>query len=269
MSVSSIGSAVPVAQRKRTLWHYRPRGPGTAMSHAILVGVDAHLSLPTRYALEAACCQFLEQPSPECRMLLLHVIPVPYDPSPRWGRPAGSLSLFPPTTRQRCEARQALSQARALLGHLGVPDSAIEVLVQVGIPADELVWVARERHVGLLVLGSHAPSRFQILRRAVFGSTTRRVLRLAPCRVLLAHPPGPSGSGDLVTWYEQATLCCLQQATALVILTPREVARRFAPSYETDGNRDVAAAACALERLAQRGLLLCRVVNGEVRCWND
>lgn len=231
------------------------------MSQAILVGVDARLSLPTRYALEAVCCQFLEQPSPECRALLFHVIPVPYDPSPRWGRPAGSLSLFPPTTRQRCEARQALSQARALLGHLGVPDSIIEVQVRVGIPADELVRVARERHVGLLVLGSHPPSRFQILRWAVFGSTTRRVLRLAPCRVLLAHPPGPSSSSDLVTWYEQAT--------ALVVLTPSEVARRFTPSYETDGNREVAAAACALERLAQQGLLLCRVVNGEVRCWND
>jgi len=143
------------------------------------------------------------------------------------------------------------------------------VLVQVGIPADELVRVARERHVDLLVLGSHPPSRFQILRHAVFGSTTRRVLRSAPCRVLLAHPPGSSGSGDLVAWYEQATLRCLQQAAALVVLTPAEVARRFAPSPETDRSREVAAAACALERLAQRGLLLCRVVNGEVRCCND
>ncbi len=239
------------------------------MSQAILVGVDASLSLPTRYALEAACCQFLEQPSLECRVLLLHVIPVPYDPSPRWGRPTGSLSLFPPTASQRCEARQALSQARALLEYLGVPDSAIEVLVRTGIPADELVRVARERQVDLLVLGSHPPPRFQVLRRAVFGSTTRRVLRLAPCRVLLAHPPGPSGSGDLVAWYEQATLRYLQQAAALVVLTPGEVARRFAPSHEALGHREVAAAACALERLAQRGLLLCRLINGEVRCCND
>jgi nucleotide-binding universal stress UspA family protein len=236
----------------------------------MLVGVDASLSLPTRYALEAACCQFLEQPSLERRVLLLHVIPVPYDPSPRWGRPPGSLSLFPPTNSQRCEARRALSQARALLEHLGVPDDVIEVLVRAGVPADELVQVARERQVNLLVLGSRPPSRFQVLRRVVFGSTTRRVLRLAPCRVLLARPPGPSGSGDLVAWYEQATLRCLQQqAAALVVLTPSDVARRFAPSQETLGHREVAAAARALEHLAQRGLLLCRVVNGEVRCCND
>ena len=239
------------------------------MSNAILVGVDASLSLPTRYALEAACCQFLEQPSPEYHVILLHVIPVPYDPSPRWGRPPGSLSLFPPTNSQLSEARWALSQARVLLEHLGVPDDAIEVLVQAGVPADELVRVARGRDVDLLVLGSRPHSRFQTLRRVVFGSTTRRVLRLAPCRVLLAHPPGPSGSADLVTWYEQATLRCLQQAATLVVLTPDDMARRFAPSHEAPVCSEVAAAACALQHLAQRGLLLCRVVNGEIRCWND
>ncbi len=124
----------------------------------MLVGVDASLSLPTRYTLEAACCQFLEQPSPERRVLLLHVIPVPSDPSPRWGRPPGSLSLFPPTNSQRCEARRALSQARALLEYLGVPDDVIEVLVRAGVPADELVQVARERDVDLLVLGSLPPA---------------------------------------------------------------------------------------------------------------
>ena len=64
-----------------------------------------------------------------------------------------------------------------------------------------------------------------------------------------------------MAWYEQATLRCLQQATALVVLTPGDVARRFAPSPETLGHREVAATACALERLAQRGLLLCRVVK--------
>lgn len=239
------------------------------MSKSILVGVEASLSFPTRYALEAACCQLLEQPSPEYHVIPLHVIPVPYDPAPRWGRPPGSLSLFPPTNSQLCEARRALSQARVLLEHLGVQDSAIEVLVQAGVPADELVRVARERHVDLLVLGSRPPSRCQILRWVVFGSTTRRVLRLAPCRVLLVHPPSPSGPGNLVAWYEQATLCCLQQAVALVVLTPGDVARRFAPSHETLGHREIAAAACALEHLAQRGLLLCRVVNGEIRCWND
>jgi len=164
----------------------------TAMSKALLVGVDASRSLPMCYALEAACCQFLEQPSPQRRVLLLHVIPVPYDPSPRWGRPPGSLSLFPPTNSQRCEARRVLLQARALLGHLGVPDNAIEVLVRAGVPADELVQVAREQQVDLLVLGSRPPSHFQRLRRLVFGSTTRRVLRL------LMRPSGTGKSPPLL-----------------------------------------------------------------------
>lgn len=36
-----------------------------------LILKDAKLSLSTCYALEAACCQFLEQPSPELRVILL------------------------------------------------------------------------------------------------------------------------------------------------------------------------------------------------------
>ncbi|MFL5662370.1 MAG: hypothetical protein ACJ8BW_13615, partial [Ktedonobacteraceae bacterium] len=39
MSISSTAPGAPVAQRKNSLSHHQPRGPGTAMSQAILVGV--------------------------------------------------------------------------------------------------------------------------------------------------------------------------------------------------------------------------------------
>jgi hypothetical protein len=122
-----------------------------------------------------------------------------------------------------------LQQARALLGQRGIPLASIELLVRAGTPADELARVARERNVDLLVLGSGSPSRIGFLRRLLLGSSTRRALRVAPCRVLLAHPPTAIHIGDLIAWYEQALqLFLLQQTETLLVLTPAEVARRFA-----------------------------------------
>lgn len=231
------------------------------------MGVDNTLSLATRSAFESVC-QCLEQEPSDCRLILLHVIPLPYDPRSR-GRPAGSTSTYSPTQSQIRESRHLLRRAHALLGQLGVPLDSVELLLLAGTPAEELARVARERDVDLLVLGCRPHSRLSFLRRLLLGSTSRRVLHLAPCRVLLAHPPQLSGSDELVAWYERALLRCLQQATALMVLTPGDVARCFAPGIRASGQREVEAATCALQHLANRGLLLCQQTDGEVRCWND
>lgn len=239
------------------------------MSQRILIGVDASLSPPTRSALELAC-QVLKQDVSTGHLLLLHVIPVPIDPTPRWGKAPRSWSYLPPTSSQLCQAHHVLQQARALLGQRGIPLASIELLVRAGTPADELARVAREQHVDLLVLGSRSSSCCSFLRRVLLGSSTRRVLRVAPCRVLLVSSPSPSHSGDLIAWYEQALqLCLVQQKEMLVVFTPAEVAWRFARPDQAIGHREIKAAAGALERLADRGLLICQVVQGEVRCWND
>ena len=238
------------------------------MSRCILVGVDVRLSLATWSALESVC-QLTEQDSSDCHLILLHVIPVPYDPTPRLGRSAGSISTFPPTRSQLREAQHVLQRARALLGLFGIPLESIELLVRAGTPAEELARVARERDVDLLVLGSRPHSRLGLLWRRLLGSTSRRAAHLAPCRVLLAHPPRPFGSGELVAWYEQALLRSFQQADTFMVLTPGDVARRFTPGAQAIGQHEVEAAACALQQLANRGLLLCQMIHGEVRCWND
>jgi nucleotide-binding universal stress UspA family protein len=239
------------------------------MGQCILVGMDATLAHPTRSALELAC-QVLELDSSACHLILLHVIPVPVDPTPRWDKPLGSWSYIPPTRGQLHQAHRVLQQARALLGQRGIPLAFIEILVRAGTPADELARLARERNVDLLVLGSGPPSRIDFLRRLLLGSRTRRVLRLAPCRVLLACPTAAIPAGDLIAWYEQALqLCLLQQTEMLLVLTPAEVARRFALADQPIGHREIEAAARALKRLASRGLLVCQVVQGEMRCWND
>lgn len=239
------------------------------MGRCILVGVDAPFSPATRSALELAC-QVLEQDTLASHLLLLHVIPVPVDPAPRWGRPLGSWSYVPPTRSQLHLAHDVLQQACALLGQRGIALSSVEFLVRAGTPTDELVHIARERQVDLLVLGTGLPARIHVLRQVFFDRSTRRVFRAAPCRVLLAHPPAALHAGNLSVWYEQALqLCLVQQGAQLVVFTPTEVARRFALPDQPIGHREIKAAARTLKRLADRGLLVCQVIGGELRCWND
>lgn len=233
------------------------KGPEVAMNRCILVGVDAHLSPSTWSALESAC-QLIEQDSSKCRLILLHVIPVPYDPKPRLGRVHGSLSAFPPTQSQLREARQVLWRTRALIRRFGIPPESKELLVRAGIPAEELARVARERDVDLRVLGIRPHSHLSLLRHLLFGRTSRRAAHLAPCRVLFVRPPHSFGSGDLVAWYEQALLRSLQQADSLMVLKPDDVARHFTPGVHSVGRREVDAAACALQKLASRACCCAR-----------
>lgn len=55
-----------------------------------------------------------------------------------------------------------------------------EVLIQ-GKPAAEILRVAREETFDMIILGTHGKG---VLDQALFGSTTERVVRKAPCPVL-------------------------------------------------------------------------------------
>jgi len=55
-----------------------------------------------------------------------------------------------------------------------------EVVVQ-GKPAAEILRVAREETFDMIILGTHGKG---VLDQALFGSTTERVVRKAPCPVL-------------------------------------------------------------------------------------
>ena len=62
----------------------------------------------------------------------------------------------------------------------------VEELVAHGEPAAEIVRVARERGVGLIVISSHGRTG---LGRILFGSTAEAVVRHAHCPVLVVKPP--------------------------------------------------------------------------------
>jgi nucleotide-binding universal stress UspA family protein len=59
-------------------------------------------------------------------------------------------------------------------------------MVTTGEAAPEILRIAHEEHVDLIVIASHGLTGW---RRLVFGSVTEKVMRQAPCPVLIIVPP--------------------------------------------------------------------------------
>jgi nucleotide-binding universal stress UspA family protein len=64
------------------------------------------------------------------------------------------------------------------------PDDRVEAVVRLGTPHVEVVRLAAERAVDLIVIAT--PGR-GFISHAIMGSTTERVLRRAPCPVLVVR----------------------------------------------------------------------------------
>ena len=83
--------------------------------------------------------------------------------------------------------------ARSELGKLaeGVRARGVTVTERLaqGTPSAEIIRIAKEEPVDLIVLGSHGKG---LLDHALFGSTTERVVRKAPCPVLTCRPKKPA-----------------------------------------------------------------------------
>ena len=79
-------------------------------------------------------------------------------------------------------ARGELAKAAAQAGERGV--TARQVVIQ-GKPATEVIRYAKEQAIDMIVLGTHGRG---VLDHALFGSTTERVMRKAPCPVLTCRP---------------------------------------------------------------------------------
>jgi len=245
--------------------HELSQEPGQASERQLLVGVDAPITPPTQYALRTVGAFFAPYAA-HLHLLVLTVIPTLYPA----GRYRAQYSLLP-SREQRALGEETLRTARATLEHDGLALAQIETLIRVGSPADELAAVAGKRHVDCIVIGSRGNSSGQRFGRRLFGSTSRRVLKLAPCPVLVVTLPRSHGPRDLVAWYEAAILQSLDdQSTPLVIFTAQEVAERFLPHQtHTVGRKDRKAATHALQHLADTGVLCRRQMHGEVWYLND
>ncbi|HBE25925.1 MAG TPA: hypothetical protein DDW33_09590 [Ktedonobacter sp.] len=241
------------------------------MNKRILLGIDTNISPQTQRALHTVSA-FMEQGASQLlHVVLLTVIPVPYMTSPSLGMYVGHLLPMSITSEQRSQAEDDLRNARAELQQAGVFPEQIEVLIRVGMPAEEIVKVAKELQVNFIVVGSRGNAPQQKIRRFFAGSTSRRVLQLAPCPVMIVSSPPTPHHSDLVAWYLEAITYYLQQHTnALTVFTPQEVAQKFIPpNKKKPGRKEIAAATLALEQLTGSGVLCRHDIRGELRYVND
>jgi nucleotide-binding universal stress UspA family protein len=240
------------------------------MKKHILLGIDAPISPATQQALHVMG-ELVEQATPQLHFFLLHVIPVPALSSPTLGMYIGHVQppLF--SYEQRAQAEEVLQKARTELEKQGIASGQIETLIRMGVAADQIVRMAKELHVDIIVVGSRGNSAKQKMRRLIKESTSRRILQLAPCPVMIVNSPEAKRPADLVTWYEESITHYLQEHTGdLTVFTPGEVAQMFIPpGKKASGRKERAAAILALEQLTRNGMLCRHDVKGEMRYVND
>lgn len=82
---------------------------------------------------------------------------------------------------------QGFSALREALADANMPEFEPHVRVASN-PADEIVTFAEREHTELIVISSHARRGFD---RWLIGSTAERVVRLAPCPVVVLRGPQP------------------------------------------------------------------------------
>lgn len=78
-------------------------------------------------------------------------------------------------------------------------DVALTLEVLQGDPADEILNLAHQRQIEMIVLATHGHSR---LRNAILGSTAEKIVRLSPCPVITLHA-GQEQPGQAQRFKEQ------------------------------------------------------------------
>ena len=240
------------------------------MNKRILLGIDLSITPATHYAMRAAS-ELLTHSSSQLHLVLLCVIPTPTIASSAASMYVGHLMPLAVTPEQRTLAEDVLYQTRLALQQDGIAPEQIEILLRIGLPADEIVKAARELQASFIIVGSRGNALRQRIRRFFMGSISQRVLHLAPCPVIIVPTPAVPRPSNLVTWYQEAITAYLQQHTdALTVFTPREVAQKFVPpNKKTPGRKEIAAATLALEQLTGTGLLCRHDVKGSLLYVND
>lgn len=114
----------------------------------------------------------------KARLTVLHVI----QPVPMVGVDMG---VALPETYQR-ELEEAVQRdMEAALARVTAAGLTAERAVLYGVPFQEIVETAKARQVDLIVMGTHGHTG---LMYVLLGSVAEKVIRLAPCSVLVVRP---------------------------------------------------------------------------------
>jgi nucleotide-binding universal stress UspA family protein len=125
----------------------------------------------------------------QARLTLLHVLHL----TPReMGELTAAPSLEAYLQRVETDAQHQIQVARERVHQAGLPCDS--VVVQ-GVPYQTIVELARSRAIDLIAMGTHG---WTGLLHVLLGSVAERVVRLAPCPVLVTRgaPDTPAMSED-------------------------------------------------------------------------
>lgn len=81
----------------------------------------------------------------------------------------------------RAETKEVLGAFR--------PTWRVHIHVRIGHPDEEIIALAHEARADAIVLGHHGEGHRRLRRRLFAGNTVERVLRVAPCPVLVVQEP--------------------------------------------------------------------------------
>ena len=241
------------------------------MNKCILLGIDAPLSPATRQAIRTIK-ELVGPLMPQLRLVLLHVIPVPYGNLPISSVYTGQVRQPSVAAEQRQEAEKILATVRSAIQEQGFTSARIDICIRQGSPAEEIIKVAREVRADLVIVGSRGNAALERVRRFFVGSKSRRILQCATVPVMIVPSAPAKRPTDLAAWYEEEITRYLRENPGdLTIFNPAEVARLFAPpgSRREPGRKERAAAMLALDHLAGTGVLCRHEVKGELRYVND
>jgi nucleotide-binding universal stress UspA family protein len=113
-----------------------------------------------------------------CPLLIMSCYIVPAYPLPE-----GALIPTPSTLADDLgRTAKLLDDEKRTAIELGAVD--VDTLVVEGVPAAEIVRVARDRFIDMIILGTHGRGA---LGRALLGSVADKVIRSAGCPVLVVH----------------------------------------------------------------------------------
>ncbi|MGE3539727.1 MAG: universal stress protein [Candidatus Tectimicrobiota bacterium] len=153
------------------------------VSHDILVPTDFRPG--SRAALERAVRSLGPEGGTIC---VLHVID-----QTLLGQVQALLPEVTETELQQRFRQQAEAQYAALVADLDCGSATVEPFIISGKPFVKIVQLARDLDVDMIVMTVHRGATH--VEQFLFGSTAERVLRLAPCPVLIV-PETPAAQAD-------------------------------------------------------------------------
>ena len=115
---------------------------------------------------------------------LLHVVPTPNYPPMMLGEGGFNPAAYEGSLRDDAE-----QQAAALAGRAEKPGVAITTTVVIGSPFHDICKIAEQSKSDLIVVGSHGRTG---LSHVLLGSVAERVVRHAPCPVLVVGKTAPA-----------------------------------------------------------------------------